>query len=407
MWESFETGVGTGMAWADLNRDGFAELIVAYGNDIQRGPLGVYENLNGLLDNHLYWQSETLHFFGHLDVGDVNGDGWTDVVVSRFLGDGGFSEPGSVQVYLNHEGTLELTPSWESTESLHSFSNALGDVDRDGDLDLAVAVGEPYYNEASRSVLYLNDGSGDFGSVAWTTETDRHSLDVAWADFDDDGWLDLVFANHGAPHSLYSNLGGGLAAEPSWEAEGEASLFEGNSIEWGDVDGDGSLDLVISDNMQLGGSGLVSLYCGVDLSLCWQSEDAPDYQSAVSLEDVDQDGDLDLFAGAWWGAVRFYENKAGSLENKPSWLSAGTSVIEAFSWEDVDRSDSEEVTATGSFIVAVPGRGRVLSVEGGVTAGGWVTGPGEISFSYLESPLRDLAVSNWDREIGNHIYSRE
>ena len=90
-WESFENGVSTGMAWADINGDGFAELVVAYGNDIQKGPLAVYDNDAGTLDTHLGWSTEAYHFYGQLDVGDLNGDGWTDVVVSRFIGDDGFS----------------------------------------------------------------------------------------------------------------------------------------------------------------------------------------------------------------------------------------------------------------------------------------------------------------------------
>jgi hypothetical protein len=406
-WESFETGVGTGLAWADLNQDGFAELIVAYGNDIQRGPLAVYENTDGFLDEHLGWQSDSLHFYGKLDVGDLNGDGWIDVVVSRFLGDAGFTEPGGVQVFLNDQGVLPAEPSWESAEQVFSFSCALGDVDRDGDLDLAVAVGEPYYNNPGRSLLYLNDGLGDFGSPVWTTERDRHSLDIAWSDFDGDGWLDLVLASVGSPPALFSNWGGGLVEEPTWEAEGEASFFESNSLEWGDVDGDGQLDLLVSENKQLAGSGTVSLYCGAEWTLCWQSTDPPAFQSALSLEDIDQDGDLDLFSGSWWGAVRFYENTNGTLETQPSWTSQTQTVIEDFAWEDINGSEATEITLEGEFLVAVPGRARVGSVTGGTHAGGWVSGPGALSFTYFESAQRDLAVSNWDREIGNHIYSRE
>lgn len=406
-WESFETGVATGLAWADLNQDGFAELVIAYGNDIQKGPLSVYENIGGILDTHTHWESDTRAFYGHIDVGDVNGDGWIDVVASRFLGNDGFSEPGGVDVYLNREGILEPTPSWQSSESFYSFSCALGDVDRDGDLDLAVAVGEPYYNEPNQSHVYLNNGSGGFGSIAWSTQNSRHSMDVTWADFDGDGWLDLAFANQGAPHDIYKNIEGSLASQAYWEAPGDPSDFEGNTLDWGDVDGDGGIDLVVSDNLQLGGAGVVSLYCSPTFEPCWQSMDEPQYQSAVSLEDFDADGDIDLVAGSWWGAVRVYENDNNALSNEPSWESNTKSVIEAFGWEDIDRSDTTEETITGEGLLQIPQRARVLHVDGGVSAGGWATGTGSLTVTYAKSPRRDLAVSNWDREIGNHIYSQK
>ena len=404
-WESFENGVSTGMAWADIDNDGFAEMVVAYGNDIQRGPLAVYNNANGVLDKHLDWQSENHHFYGHLDVGDLNGDGWIDVVVSRFLGDDGFSEPGGIQVFLNQEGLLSPTPSWESSDSFYTFSNALGDVDRDGDLDLAVAVGEPYYNEPAPSLLYLNDGTGNFGEIAWQTPEGQHSMDVAWADLNNDGWLDLAFANQGTAHTMYLNEGGVLPSVATWSAEGEPSSFEGNSLDWGDVNADGHMDLVISDNKQLGGAGQTTLFCGPSLESCWTSDEDPDFQSAVSLFDVDADGDLDLTAGAWWSEVRIYENTNGALETQASWTSEGRSVIEGFAWEDVDLSDAVEVSVEADGLFAVPNRGRVVSVEGGTAAGGWVTGPGALQVVYIDSPKPDLAVSNWDREIGNHLYS--
>ncbi len=405
-WVSIDRGVATGLGWADMDGDGDPDLVVAYGNDIEPGRVVIYDNADGVLPEEPSSETGSDHYFGHLSLGDVDGDGDPDVAVSRFLGDAGWSELGGVQIYLNEGGVLEDVPAWEAS-GFCSFSVALGDRDNDGDLDLAVAVGEPYRHDPDLSLVYDNDGSGDFGETpSWTMEAPRHAMDVAWADLDDNGFLDLVFATEPDPHVAYLNDDGVLSEEPDWEAPVEGS-FEGNTVDFGDVDGDGLLDLVISDNDQKGGPGVVRLFCGAELALCWTQADEPDYQSAVSLEDVDGDGTLDLVAGAWWGAVRVYLGADGSFESTPSWTSDKEDiVVEAFGWADVDGSHWREATVSGEGLVEVPGRGRVLWVEGGVAGFGYLSGPGHIEATYLEPIARDLAVSDWTKKSGNRLYLR-
>jgi len=408
-WTSADGGVGTGVGWGDLDADGDPDLVVAYGNDMEPGHLVLYANDDGQLDESPSWESTDAHYFGHLAVGDMDGDGWLDIAVSVLMGDEGWTEPGGVLVFRNENGELGAEPSW-SFWGAHTFSLSFGDVENDGDLDLAVAVGEAYFHEPDRSLLFENDGEGEFAEV-WRTERDRHTMDVTWADFDQDGWLDLALANIGSGHVVYRNVEGVLADEPAWEAPGQEEDFEGNTLDWGDANGDGMLDLAVSENHQLGGAGQFRVFCGRgaawNFDLCWESEDEPPYPSALSFEDVDGDGWVDLVGGSWWGAVRVYRNLSGCLAGTPNWTSGDDSLVaEGFAWADADGSHWNEHEWQGTGLAQVPGRGRVLWVEGGVTANGWVSGPGAWSAAYLVAGPRDLAVTNWNEQDGDMIFGR-
>ncbi|MCP4806168.1 MAG: VCBS repeat-containing protein [Proteobacteria bacterium] len=402
-WESLDEGVATGLGVSDWDADGDVDVVVSYGNDIRPGPIAVYENDEGLPEQPT-WTSSKTAFYGHLSIGDVDGDGLDDVAVSRFLGPDRFDTPGGVEVHRNVGGALE--PLWASEEAFFTFSCALGDMDLDGDLDLAVAVGEHYHNDPDHSLVYENDGTGAF-TLVWTTEAPRHSFDVAWVDLDGDLDLDLAFANAGTPHTVYENLGGSLATEPSWEAPGEA--FEGNSLDFGDLDGDGLPDLAITDNTQKTGDGLARAYCGPDLEVCWTSDDGERYQSAISLEDVDVDGDLDVALGSWGqsslgDSVRVYSNDSGVIQSTSGYKSSTSTVIEAFAWADLDGSHDQTQTLSGHRLIEVPG--RIVRVTGGVAGDRVATGPGALEVEYLLPAPRDLVVTNWDEEHGNHVYGR-
>ena len=104
----------------------------------------VYLNYSGFPMKNYGWISGDWDFSGHLATGDLDKDGYIDLVVANFVE----SMPGfprtTSKIYFNKFGTLEAYPSWQSTYYNNSFSVALGDVDGDGDLDVAFANGNPY-----------------------------------------------------------------------------------------------------------------------------------------------------------------------------------------------------------------------------------------------------------------------
>jgi len=402
-WISDERTYGTGLGWGDVNGDGWMDLVVASGNDMVPGPVSVHlGNADGVLATTPDWRSDTEAYYGHLSLGDVDGDGTADIAVSRYLGDDGFGAPGGVDLYHGGPAGPGALPDW-TVGGFHSFSLAFGDGDGDGDLDLAVAVGEPYEGVPAPDRLYENVAGSLGAHPVWTSEA-AFSLDVAFLDVDGDADLDLVFAREGAPHARYDNADG-YAGLPDWEAGG--AVFGGNSLDFGDVDGDGFPDLLVSDTVV----GIATLYCGQAWQPCWIRPGDPMYASAVSLVDVDGDEDLDAVLGSWWGRVEVWSNHDGVLAEVASYRSATDAVIEAFAWHDMDGLHEEPGCAAGTGLVAIPRGSRVVELDppDAAVGDGYVTVPSgvEVDVRWARSRQLDLAVSNWEPEDGTWVFERD
>ncbi|MBM3285788.1 MAG: hypothetical protein FJY88_00310 [Candidatus Eisenbacteria bacterium] len=433
-WQSTPNGqYGTGLGVSDLNGDGWVDLVVANGNDMARQRLVVYLNQgNGNFPLAPTWSSTDIDYHGHLDLADVDGDGFVDCAVAVYIGPSGFSTPGKVKLYRgNGNGTFSATPIWQSAEDFYCFSVAFGDMDMDGDPDLACAAGEDYENSPERRRIFRNDGGVLGTAPAWLSTEVEYSLDVTWADFNGDGALDLAFAGSSCPNRIYFSQAGAIQTTAGWSST-DASIYA-NTAAAGDLNGDGWIDLAIADNSQLGGSGRFKLYLNLGngtLSTVpgWVSNQTG-YGSHVSFVDIDEDGDLDLAAGTWWDPVRIYENVAGVLGANPSYTSATDSVIENEVWEDVDndalqRGLSADFVGDGArrlfYLPSRPAREliRVIVGDSEIDPEDVYLDPDDAWFildappptyadvrvTYVSSTDLDLAVSNWDSNIGEYLF---
>jgi len=430
--------VATGLGIADINGDGWDDIIVANGNDILRQNLCAYYNQgDGTFPVQPSWSSADIDYHGHLAVGDVNADGFIDVAVSVFSGPDVFVEPGQVKIYYNTGGELEAAPSFRSADSMFTFSCALGDADGDGDLDLAVAGGQAYtigvgpYKTYGR--VYYNE-NGVFDELpGWTSNVTMGALDVDFADMDGNGYLDLIFANHLTPNYIFlADEGGAIATVPGWKSLDES--YYANSLTIARITDDPYPDLIISDNRQLGGDGRYKAYFfssrpGGKTHPSWQSASGG-YGSAVIAEDLNADGFIDLAAGRWWGRVEIYDGMDHQLSSEPAWSSVSSSVIEAFALRDLDQDGWQVETdtiRTGENDVHVlnllaGGIERILgvAVNHSLLAAGtdYVHIPGTswistrmsvdnadfVEVTYIRSDDRDLVLTNWDRGKGNYMF---
>jgi Flp pilus assembly protein TadD/peroxiredoxin len=146
------------------------------------------------------------------------------------------------------------------------MSMAVADYDRDGFLDVYLSVysyyygaGEakagtptPYYDAVNGppNVLFRNRGDGTFEDVTHEAGldagNDRYSFSAAWGDYDGDGWPDLVVTNDFGRKNLYHNLGrkdGKVTFEDVSARAGIEDYAAGMSVFWFDFDGDGRPDI--------------------------------------------------------------------------------------------------------------------------------------------------------------------
>ena len=233
---------------------------------------------------------------GRCGMADVNGDGHADIVLVQYGQDMLFYGDG-IGGFADASGNMPV-------ESSYGRVLAFADVEGDGDLDILVG------NYEQPNFLYENDGAGVFTIATGALPGESASTSaIGIGDLDGDGDLDAFVGSSATPDLkfLYLNDGSGTFTDASANFP-DAYHYAINDVALADLDGDGDLDIM----MALTSSNVLYLNDG---TAHFTTGTAPynTRSNAVEVCDVDADGDLDLFFGCAMGPDRLYKNNGNGV----------------------------------------------------------------------------------------------
>ncbi len=324
-----------------------------------------------------------------LALGDIDDDGDLDLIATGRDGFGNYR----LLIYENDgEGIFLLDQEpMGAGQGLLWGGVALGDLDNDHDLDLAVGGSDNVSPspDTTRFITYTNDGAGFFNlyeepiGIQQRQGYLRFEIDIG--DVDADGDLDVVVMGYDEDYythlDIYRNDGSGSLVFSDW-----VMTMQG-AVRFGDIDGDGDLDLVTSGWGGFDGRLITWINDGAG-HFSFGEEPMGHYfgigaAGDLALGDFDDDGDLDLVAGgadniSYASRLIVFKNDGGgsfSLHQEPMGANQGLS-FPAIALGDVDNDDDLDLTVGGDGTLAI------------------YANDGTGSFSLVEQPLGPNAGIN-------------
>jgi hypothetical protein len=488
-----ETGVAVyDVQVADIDRDGFLDVIVAAGNGVQ-----IWQNPGSMVAG-VWPVSRTVGSLGGLArsvaLGDLDNDGAIDIVAADDAGDvttwrnplasadpfttdwgtgtGVGTASGGVLdlrvVDVDHDGDEDVIGATEV--SVESWQNdgtpfdaawlltvldissdavyvlAVGDVDRDGDSDVVSGRGSGEDDEIVLLSNTLVHRSMPFVRTAYEVGTlvNARFWDVLSVDLDGDGDLDLLTGSDGyAGYELAAWENDGTPFVAGWPRHDIGDVGKVLSIDAGDLDGDGDIDLVSgqSNSPRL----LVWENDGSPFSGSWSYHaigTPPAQVESVAVGDLDKDGDLDIVSATGldeWSASSNYRVMAWENDGTPfsgGWVSNDVYIVtysvHAVALGDLDNDGWLDIVAGVNHAPAVGSSGnpappenwypnyelRAYQNDGSPFTGGWAEtsvgrDPETVTFDhgnyhgYWGATIYAVAIADLDNDGDLDILSAE
>jgi VCBS repeat-containing protein len=389
-------GNSTGVALGDLNGDGFPDVVVTKAGGLVGSPNPNVPNGGVPTDyNRIYFNDET----GHFQPSSV------PLVPGTFTDLDTLAAPGTL--------TAQQIEQLSVTINQCSSGVAIGDLNNDGSLDVVLInnstlgfFGEPVATPGN-SVWY-NDGQG--GMVRGPTLGSVPAYSVALADVNGDGWLDIIVgALNGIEIWLNNGPRGGFTQAPTLQNRNNNHSYIVPSLAVGDVNGDGAVDIVSAISELTAGSNpaygdqvwLNNGHGGFSQGQFFVGNVAA---NALALGDLNGDGKLDIVATGFFGVEVWTNNGSGTFA--PNAQPFKTAYIgEALALADLDGDGnidlftlnipgSTGISTNADFVFFNDTPPTVPSLDYTVTEGSSlsVSAPGLLADVYGGEPGRPLSI---------------
>ncbi len=381
-WTAESNQTDAQMGWSiasagDVNGDSFNDVLVGcpkYDNgETDEGAVFVFNGsatgLGALPSKSLEINQAGANFGWSISTaGDVNKDGYRDIIVGAPTYSNGQASEGAIYVFLGGATGVNTTAaaSRESDQAGAQFGYSVGIAGRiNADDSADVIVGAPFFDngeiDEGRVYVYYGGKTGLRADAPWTAESNQDAARLGWsvagnADFNRDGKSDIAVGvplwdngqtNEGAVYVFYGIPAGGLPAAPNWTRESNQNdaQFGYSVANAGDVNGDGSADLIVGSPFFSNGQsneGRVMAYYGGPAGLAtsdsWTAEsnqvNARFGQSVASAGDINNDGNSDIIIGAPLfdagendeGRVFIYEGSTIGISSVVAWITEGNQI---------------------------------------------------------------------------------
>ena len=332
------------VSWADFNNDNFLDFIITGNISVDSLITKIYKNNgNGTFTDI---NAELIQVeMSSLACGDYNNDDFQDILLT-----GADENMNGISKIYKNNGDFTFTDINAGLTGVISGSTAWADFNNDGFIDILLSG---WYAPGDISKIYKNNGNGTFTDIN-AGLIGVNSCSVAWGDYNNDGYQDIIITGNNDPEGnvskIYKNNGNETFSE---QIQINIEGVDASSATWADFNNDSFIDLLISGWSQINSCNVTELYINNgNETFSLQDNIFPDLNEAENIWlDYNNDGYLDVLLTGYNGIAKIsvlYKNTGNSTFIEQTQINFQGITKGFLDCGDYNNDGYEDIIMTGS-----------------------------------------------------------